>query len=236
MNLTDFKALTFDCYGTLIDWELGLLSVLQPWVARHRIEVSGDRLLELFATAETACEREMPAQPYPKILCAVQRRIGEQLTAHASDADCEVLAKSVGEWPPFPDTVKALKELKRTYRLAIISNVDRASFARTNRRLEVKFDAIITAADVGAYKPDHRMFERAFAVLADMGIERNEILHVAQSLYHDHIPAQALGLTTVWVDRRHGLAGWGATAAPGVGVKPDLVVRSLADLAALVAA
>lgn len=234
MQLTDFKALTFDCYGTLIDWELGLLDVLQGWVKRKRIQVAPDRLLALFAAAETASEQEMPTAPYPDILRAVHQRIAKKLLAHARDSDCDGLANSVGKWPPFPDTVKALKKLKKTHKLAIISNVDRASFARTNRLLEVKFDAVITAEDVGAYKPDHRMFERAFEVLGGMGIERQDILHVAQSLYHDHVPAKALGLKTAWVDRRRGRAGWGATSAPGVDVQPDIVVHTLKELAEMV--
>jgi 2-haloacid dehalogenase len=127
-----------------------------------------------------------------------------------------------------------LRQLKQSHKLMIISNVDRASFARTNAQLQVEFDAIITAEEVGAYKPDHRMFLRAFEVLAEMGIERHEILHVAQSLYHDHVPAKALSLTTAWIDRRHGRSGWGATAAPDGDIKPDLAVHSLADLAAMI--
>jgi FMN phosphatase YigB (HAD superfamily) len=115
----------------------------------------------------------------------------------------------------------------------IVSNVDRASFARTNAQLKVEFDAIITAEEVGAYKPDHRMFQRAFEVLAGMGIERHEILHVAQSLYHDHVPAKALSMTTAWVDRRRGRKGAGATPVPVESVVPDITVGSVKELTGL---
>jgi 2-haloalkanoic acid dehalogenase type II len=233
LRLSEFKALTFDCYGTLIDWERGLLDVLRPWAERHRVDVNDERLLEEFAHAEAACERATPTALYPDILRAVHRRIAKRLGVPASDSDADWLAESVGNWPPFDDTVAALQQLKKTHKLAIISNVDRQSFAETNRLLQVEFDAIITAEDVGAYKPDPRVFLRAFGVLAGMGVQRNEILHVAQSLYHDHVPAQALGLTTVWVDRRRGRSGSGATAAVDTQVNLDLVVPHLAELTAL---
>jgi 2-haloalkanoic acid dehalogenase type II len=232
MRISDFKALTFDCYGTLIDWEKGILSVLRPWAEAHDIQADDQRLLAEFANAESACEQETPAAIYTEILKAVHRRIAAAFNVSGSDSDADALADSVGDWPPFDDTVAALQELKTRHKLVIISNVDRESFARTNRRLQVEFDAIITAQDVGAYKPDSRMFQRAFDVLSDMGIQRSETLHVAQSLYHDHLPAKALGLTTVWIDRRKGRSG-GATAPPPEDVTPDLKLTSMAELAAL---
>ena len=236
MKLTGFKALTFDCYGTLIDWERGILDVLRPWVKRHHVEATDDRLLELYAAAEAAAEAETPSALYPDILRDVHRRLADDLGITASDEDAGILAESAGKWPPFSDTVAALQQLKQSHKLVIVSNIDRASFARTNAQLEVEFDAVVTAEEVGAYKPDHRMFTRAFEVLAGMGIERHEILHVAQSLYHDHVPAKALGLTTAWIDRRHGRSGWGATAAPEGDVRPDIVAPSLTDFAALIKA
>ncbi|HUU44984.1 MAG TPA: haloacid dehalogenase type II [Acidobacteriota bacterium] len=228
--LSAIKALTFDCYGTLIDWERGIGDVLHPWAARHCITVSDEDLLAAFAEAEPACEAESPSAPYPDILRAVHRRLAHRFDVSPSRGDADALAQSVGDWPVFPDTPAALHELKKRYKLIVVSNVDRASFARTNLKLGVTFDAVITAEDVGAYKPDHRMFERAFAVLREMGVERTAILHVAQSLYHDHVPAKQLGLTTCWVDRRQGKAGSGATAVPASDAKPDYTVGSLAEL------
>jgi 2-haloalkanoic acid dehalogenase type II len=236
VKLTGFKALTFDCYGTLIDWERGILDVLRPWVKRRHVEATDDRLLELYAAAEATSEAETPSALYPDILRAVHRRLADELGITASDEDAAILAESAGKWPPFPDTVAALQQLKQSHKLVIVSNIDRASFATTNVQLQVEFDAIITAEEVGAYKPDHRMFTRAFEVLAGMGIERHQILHVAQSLYHDHVPAKALGLTTAWIDRRHGRSGWGATAAPDSNVRPDYVAFTLLELVGMLQA
>jgi 2-haloacid dehalogenase len=233
MTIRDFKALTFDCYGTLIDWENGLLAVLSPWAARLGVRVSDERLLEVFAEVEAAAERETPQARYTDILRKVHARIAAAFHAPSSDSDAEALAQSVGDWPTFPDTVAALQELKQRHKLVIVSNVDRTSFARTNAKLGVVFDAIITAEDIGAYKPDQRIFLHTFAVLERIGIRRDEILHVAQSLYHDHTPAKTLGLTTAWVDRRRDKPGWGATVPPSGSVKPDYVVASLAELASL---
>lgn len=228
--LDSIKALTFDCYGTLIDWERGISGVLRPWSQRHNLSVSDEELLAAFAEAEPACEAEAPTALYPDVLRAVQRRLADRFGVPPSREDADILAESVGDWPAFPDTPAALRDLKGRYRLVIISNVDRASFARTNLKLGVTFDAVVTAEEVGAYKPDHRMFERALEILQGMGIERGEILHVAQSLYHDHVPAQQLGLVTCWVDRRRGKTGSGATRTVSPDVKPDHTVGSLAEL------
>ncbi len=233
MDLAPFKALTFDCYGTLIDWESGILAVLRPWAARHGIAASDDRLLAAFATAESACEAATPGALYRDILRAAHARIAAHWGEAADAIEADTLAESVGSWPAFPDTIATLEKLKRRHKLIIVSNVDRASFARTQKTLVVPFDAVVTAEEVGAYKPDLRMFRRALEVISKWGIRPQEILHVAQSLYHDHVPAKSLGLATVWVDRRHGRAGWGATPRPAENVTPDLVVRTLADLAAL---
>ena len=230
---TSIKALTFDCYGTLIDWERGIGDILHPWAQRHNLSVSAEELLAAFAEAESACEAATPSAVYPDILRAVHRRLADRFAVRPSREDVDALAQSVGDWPAFPDTPDALRELKKHYKLVIVSNVDRASFARTNLKLGVTFDAVVTAEEVGAYKPDHRMFERAFAVLREMGIDRTAILHVAQSLYHDHVPACQLGLTTCWVNRRQGKAGSGATPAADVDIEPDYMVAGLAELVTL---
>jgi len=210
VELIGIKALTFDCYGTLIDWETGILEVLRGWAERRGIAVSDEELLRAFAREESEMERVMAGVPYRDILRAVMNQIAHDFGADAYPEDADALATSVGDWPPFPDSTQALGILKRSFKLAIISNVDRASFARTQEKLGVEFDAVITAEDAGAYKPDHRPFLFALGVMEEMGIGRHEILHVAQSLFHDHVPARALGLRTVWVDRRRGKPGWGA--------------------------
>ena len=160
----------------------------------------------------------------------MQTKIAERFGIPVSEEDEALLADSVGEWPAFADTPGVLKRLKKTHSLAVISNVDRVSFTRTARHLQVELDAVVTADEVGAYKPDLKMFERTFEILEGMGITQHEILHVAQSLYHDHVPAKQLGLKTVWVNRRHGVTGRGATMSPEETVTPDLEVNSLDDL------
>lgn len=227
------KAFTFDCYGTLIDWELGIGAVLQEWAKSQRLTVGVQRLLAAYADAEAHCESRYPDLPYSRLLRMVHREIAELFDLeHNEDFERE-LAGSVGSWPPFPDTVAALKQLKKTHKLVIVSNVDRRSFAETANQLKVDFAAVVTAEEVGAYKPDRRMFERALSVLEELGVAKNEIVHVAQSLYHDHVPAKAIGLRTVWVNRRSGRGG-GAAREPDVDVHPDLTVESLAQLAELV--
>ena len=227
------RALTFDCYGTLIDWEQGILAVLRPWAERSGVRAGDEALLEAFARAEPACERERPAAPYPEILRAVSDRIAAAFDRSADPSTASLLAASVGSWPPFPDSPAALRRLAARFRLVVVSNVDAASFAGSQRVLGVPFDAVVTAEEVGAYKPDPRMFHRALEVLEGMGVGRGEAVHVAQSLYHDHAPAQALGLRSVWVDRRGGRRSQGATPAPPAGVRPTWTVASLAELADL---
>ncbi len=232
IKISDFGLLTFDCYGTLIDWERGLGSVLQGWAARRGRDFDREELLAAFAEIEPQAEREMPTSPYRDVLRRVQALLGERFSLPADPADAEQLAESVGDWPPFRDSAEALRRLGERYRLVIVSNVDRYSFAKSQQLLRTSFDAVVTAEDVGAYKPDLRMFERAISVAAGFGVRKEGILHVAQSLYHDHVPAHEVGLGTVWVDRRRGRAG-GATPAPGTEVEPHLVVGSLMELVEL---
>jgi len=235
LELAKFKALTLDCYGTLVDWERGLLAVLRGWAERNQLAAGDEELLGAFAASETRQQQAQPFRTYRQVLRAVQTDIAARFGRPARLEDAEALAHSVGDWPPFLDTTAALRQLQGHYKLVVISNVDHASFVRTQTRLGVAFDAVVTAEDVGAYKPDPRMFLRALEVMALWGIARSEVLHVAQSLFHDHAPAKRLGLATVWVDRRHGRVGWGATPPPTQQVTPDLVVPDLASLAALVA-
>ncbi len=233
MDFSGIEALSFDCYGTLIDWESGIVSALAPWLERTGGPVDRELLLEMYGESESAEEHEHPGRLYPRILAGVLRRIGARLGREVTDADATAFASSVPDWPAFGDSAEALAYLKTQFLLAILSNVDRASFAGSNMRLGVEFDVIVTAEDVGAYKPDLAGFQRLSQELDRVGVARGAHLHVAQSLHHDIEPAQELGLPCVWVDRRHAVDGLGATPAPGRAATPTARVTSLADLAAL---
>lgn len=232
MTAPRFDALTFDCYGTLIDWERGLIAGLAGWRRRAQQPFDDEALLAAFAALETRVQTEQPGLVYPAILTEVLRRLAMHFECPATDLECQVFAATIGDWPAFPDTKAALANLRQSYRLVILSNVDRASFARTQRHLGVEFDAIVTAEDVGAYKPDLRMFHALLERLGGMGVSRDRTLHVAQSLYHDHVPARSVGLRTAFIDRRGGRKG-GATPNPVGDVTPDYSVDSLARLATL---
>ena len=233
MRLRHFSALTFDCYGTLIDWETGILAALRPWTAAHGVEVGDEELLAAFGRAESRREAADPTAPYPRVLAGVLQDLAEELGTTASGEEAAAFGGSVKDWPVFPDTPDALAYLKAHYKLVIVSNIDRASFRHSDAKLGVTFDAVVTADDAGAYKPAHNHFRLALARLADMGVPQDRVLHVAQSLYHDHVPAKRLGLSTVWVNRRAGKAGSGAT--PPAEATPDLVVPDMATLASLAA-
>jgi 2-haloacid dehalogenase len=234
MRIRDFSALTFDCYGTLIDWETGILVALRPWRSAHRVEADDEELLASFGRAESRREAADPTAPYPRILAGVLEDLAEELGTAANPEEAAGFGDSVKDWPVFPDSPTALAYLKRHYKLVIVSNVDRASFRHSNAKLGVTFDAIVTADDAGAYKPAPNHFRLALAQLAEMGVAKDQVLHVAQSLYHDHVAAQRLGLRTMWVNRRatHTQDG-GATPAPPAPVTPDGEVPTLAALADL---
>ncbi len=229
MKLSDFAALTFDCYGTLIDWEQGLLNALRPWIASHGLTISDDEILQTFASIEPRHQVQTPDKPYPQVLQSVYLELASHWEIPATNNDALAFGGSIARWPAFADTAPSLQYLKQHYKLVILSNVDRASFAESNKALGVSFDKIITAQDVGSYKPDPRNFEVLIKALAEMGVTKSGILHIAQSLFHDIVPAKATGLATVWVNRRRGKKGGGATAKPSGPVSPDLEVASLAE-------
>jgi 2-haloacid dehalogenase len=235
MELTDFEALSFDCYGTLIDWETGLLAVLAPWARARGLTLTGEELLTAYAQVEAAVEAGHPAEAYPEVLARGMRLLGENLGAEVTGEDAARLARSVPDWPAFPDSHDALAALGRRFKLIILSNVDRASFAGSNARLGVEFAGIITAQDVGSYKPSPRNFDALVTEAARLGIRPGGLLHVAQSLFHDHVPARRAGLPTVWIHRRHDRGGWGATPQPPAPVTPDWEFPSMAAFAAAVA-
>ncbi|MCH7930709.1 MAG: haloacid dehalogenase type II [Proteobacteria bacterium] len=226
MKLTEFSTLTFDCYGTLIDWETGILAALRPWAERHRVDAGDDALLGAFGELENRLERDRPTMAYPALLRAVAFDIGDHFSAPMRDDEADAFAASVGDWPAFADSVEALAYLKQHYRLVVLSNVDNASFARSNERLGVAFDAACTAEDIGSYKPDPGNFRTMLDRLAQMGIEKRDILHTAQSLFHDIAPAGKIGLATNWINRRHDKPGSGATVPTRA--TPDFEFPSLA--------
>jgi 2-haloalkanoic acid dehalogenase type II len=230
-----FDTLTFDCYGTLIDWEGGIWDALQPLFAANGADPDRGTALETFATIETDQQRETPAMLYRDLLARVHARIAGTMGLR-TDADLDAaFGASVPMWPAFPDSATALRVLKRRYRLVILSNVDRAGIAASTRRLGVAFDAVYTAEDIGSYKPDPRNFRHMIDRLAtDHGVEPGRILHVAQSMHHDHVQAAAAGLARCWIDRQR-LAeggGWGATARVEAMPEVDFRFTTLAEFAA----
>ena len=231
MRLTDFEVLTFDCYGTLIDWETGMLAALRPLAGRAARALTDEEILEAHARHESFQQAETPAMPYSKLLAVVARRLTEEWRVAASWDECLAYGQSIRDWPAFADTVAALNYLKRHYKLAILSNVDNDSFAYSNRKLGVSFDAVFTAEDIGSYKPSPRNFEYMLEKLAGMGIQRNHILHTAESLFHDHKPANDIGLASCWIHRRHGREGFGATMNPGATPHYDFRFTSMGEMA-----
>jgi 2-haloacid dehalogenase len=228
IDFTAFDALTFDCYGTLIDWETGILSALRPVLRAHGVERGGDELLEAFGRHEARLEAG-PYLTYREVLAGSLRGMGEDLGFTPSADELAAFGRSVSEWPAFDDSVEALRRLKSRFRLGVITNCDDDLFADSNERLGVEFDWVVTAQQARSYKPRLRGFELAFERI---DVPRERILHVAQSLFHDHVPAKGIGMTTVWIDRRQGREGSGAT--PPAEAEPDLTLpdmRSFAQLA-----
>lgn len=222
LDFDRFQALTFDCYGTLIDWESGLLGALRPILHSHGQKLSDSQILDIYSELEP--KEQNPYRRYRGVLANVVRGFGEQLGFQASETEAESLPESLKDWLPFPDTRAALEKLKTKYKLAIISNTDDDLFAATSRHLGIRFDEVVTAEQAQAYKPSPAPFLLA---LQRLGLAREQVLHVGQSIYHDVLPAKALGMATVLVHRR----GFGATR-PSKG-EPDLKVPDLQTLASL---
>lgn len=230
IDATDRRVLTFDCYGTLIDWESGITARVGPWIAEAgRREIPPDLILVAFALHQSRHQQPRPALPYREVLARSWADVQASFGLPEDAAQCEAFAQSCGDWPPFADTVAALRRLASRFALGILSNVDDASLARSLRLLEVPFLLTVTAERVGSYKPGLPHFETAVAELEAQGMPKEVILHVAQSRHHDVEPAARLGIPTVWVDRRHGKRGIGATIANTA--QPAARVPSLAALA-----
>ncbi len=227
LDFAAFDALTFDCYGTLIDWETGIADALRPIAAAHGSEAGDDMLLEAFARHEAALEAG-PYRTYRDVLAGALRGVAADLGFEPAEDEVVTFSGSVADWPAFPDSAAALATLKKRFRLGVITNCDDDLFAHSNRRLGVEFDWVVTAQQARGYKPNPANFVFAFERI---DVPRERILHVAQSLFHDHVPAKALGMTTVWINRRQGRAGFGAT--PPAEAVPDLVVPDMRSFAAL---
>jgi 2-haloacid dehalogenase len=224
-----FDALTFDCYGTLIDWEAGILAGLRATLDPRGVRPPDDELLERYATAEAALEAG-PYRRYRDVLGLALRAVGAGYGVEPTPSQVAAFGGSVGDWPAFPDSAGVLARLGRHFRLGVLTNCDDDLFAASARRLGVEFDWVVTAQQAGGYKPRRANFELLFE---RVGLPRERILHVAQSLYHDHVPAKALGLSTVWIDRRHGRAGAGAT--PPAEATPDATFPDMGSFAAAAA-
>jgi 2-haloacid dehalogenase len=228
LDANKYEVLSFDCYGTLVDWESGIISGLRPVLRGHGIEATDEEILDLHAQTEHKLQAASKRGAYVKyrdVLGEEVREVGRRWGFEPSPSEVEALPDSVRYWLPFPDTVNALRALKGAYKLAIISNIDDGLFALTSRYLEVEFDYIVTAEQAGTYKPSLGNFELA---LERIGAEPERILHVAESLFHDHVPARKLGLDTAWVHRRAAKGGFGAT--PPAEAEPDLEVPDLESL------
>jgi 2-haloacid dehalogenase len=230
MKLTDFKALTFDCYGTLIDWESGMVEALKPLTSRVTRELSRNDILEAHARHESVQQLQTPGKTYRDLLPIVYKRLAEEWGASASWEECVAYGRSVRDWPAFIDSAGALQYLKKHFKLVILSNVDNENFAGSNKKLQVEFDAIYTAEDVGAYKPSDKNFEYMLSQLKTLGVEKHQILHTAESMFHDHGPANRHGLASCWIYRRFDQDGFGATMHPGEMPKYEFRFNSMADL------
>jgi 2-haloalkanoic acid dehalogenase type II len=231
MRLSDFSVLTFDCYGTLIDWETGMVNALQPLAARARRDLGRDDILMAHARHESSQQRATPALAYSRLLAVVYKRLGEEWGVPVSWEDCLAYGRSVRDWPAFADSVAALQYLKQHYKLVVLSNVDNESFAFSNARLEVAFDAVYTAEDIGSYKPDARNFAYMLDKLATLGVQPSQVLHTAESLFHDHQQANTFDLASCWIHRRHDQKGFGATMDPGEMPRIDFRFTGMAELA-----
>jgi 2-haloacid dehalogenase len=228
MPLTDFEVLTFDCYGTLIDWETGIFTALQPLLAEVADNPGRDTVLETFAHYESALQHAAPDKLYPQLLAEVHAQLRAHWGVSGNTELDRQFGRSVEHWPAFADSARALAYLKQHYQLVILSNVDQKSFATSNEKLGVEFDAIYTAEDIGSYKPDPRNFEYMLAHLKRRGVAKTDILHTAQSLHHDHVQATAFGLASNWIDRRQDSEGYGATVPPEQDVRIDFHFPSMA--------
>ena len=231
MKLSDFRVLTLDCYGTLIDWESGISAALRPLASKSPVAIPRAQMLQTFAKHEAAQQAQTPAMPYSLLLSVVYQRLAAEWAVSASNQEAAAFGASIPDWPEFSDSVSALQYLKGHYKLVILSNVDRMSFRASNERLKVDFDAIYCAQDIGSYKPDPRNFEYLLMRLkTDFGLDRADILHTAQSLFHDHALANQFEVASAWITRGQDRQGSGATLAPAIMPRYDFRFDDMAGM------
>ena len=229
LDWNSFEYVSFDCYGTLIDWETGILGYLRPLLRSKGVDATDAAILNLYSEFEPR-EQSGPYRRYREVLASVVRDFAAEFNFEVHDAEAAGLAESIANWQPFPDTVRGLEQLKSKYKLAILSNIDGDLFALTAKRLQVPFDLVATAQQAQSYKPSLGNFK---LLLERSGVSREKLLHAAESLYHDVVPAHEMGITTVWVNRRQGRPAAATRLAHAV---PDLEVASVGELAALAVA
>lgn len=229
MELTKFKVLTFDVYGTLIDWETGIVDSLKPLTKKLASRITNDRILELHAYHESITQFQTPEKHYTQLLAIVYKRMAEEWNIPVSWDECLTYGMSVKNWPAFTDSSDALRYLQKYYKLVVLSNVDNANFSQSEKKLGVKFDATYTAEDIGSYKPSPRNFEYMINNLDRLGINKNQILHIAESMFHDHVQANKFNLANCWIYRRHDQKGFGATMDPGNIPKCSAMFHSMKD-------
>jgi len=232
VDLSDFRVLSFDCYGTMIDWETGILANIRPWLDVQGVEVDDVEILEAFGRVEAAEEASTPDALYPNILTRVHDRLGATWNLDPDPIAAARFGNSVGSWPPFSDSHDALTRLGRQYRLVILSNVDQKSFAASRDQLDITFDAVYTAETIGSYKPDPANFDYLLEAERTAGYDQAEILHVGQSLFHDHVPAANAGIATCWIQRPSPGGKHGAAQPPATRPEVDFHFTTLAELAA----
>ena len=223
---------TTSVYGTLIDWESGMVAGLKPLTDRVSPKLSRNQILEAHARHESATQRYTPGKIYSQLLPVVYRRLAEEWGVPVSWNECLAYGRSVCDWPAFADSAEALGYLKQHYKLVVLSNVDNVSFAASNEKLEVDFDAVYTAEDIGSYKPAKQNFDYMLENLGAMGVDKDHILHTAESMFHDHGPANLFELNNCWIYRRHEDEGFGATMTPKVTPGYDFMFHSMAEFVA----
>ena len=232
MKISDFKVLAFDVYGTLIDWESGMVNALKPLTDQVSQHLTRDDILEAHAFYESTTQRWTPSKIYSDLLPVVYRRLAEEWGVAVTWEQCQAYGLSVRQWPAFDDSRDALSYLKQHFKLVVLTNTDNLSFQGSNARLGVHFDGVYTAEDIGSYKPADRNFDYMLEALSRQGYGKSDILHTAESMFHDHAPANKHGLANCWIYRRHDKEGFGATMNPGEMPRTDFVFNSMAALAA----
>ena len=230
MKLCKFKVLSLDVYGTLIDWEKGILSSLKPLTDQMRQKLSSDHILEAHAYHESELQRWAPSTRYSELLAVVYKRLAEEWGVDVSFHECQAYGLSVGHWPAFDDSVEALRYLKKHFKIVVLSNIDNESFHGSSPKLGISFDAVYTAQDIGSYKPSNRNFKYMLKMLERSGVQKTDILHVAESMFHDHAPANKNGISNCRIFRRYDKKGFGATMDPGQMPTYNFVFHSLYDL------